>query len=129
MTLKRRSIVAALFVLSGIVITSSRIIVPAAAKEASPRVVIVHASRFSFSPAEITLKKGEPVSFQLISDDVSHSLVVRGIKVNLRNPKPNEVSEITVTPEQAGDFKGACGVFCGSGHGTMSLTVHVLDAQ
>jgi cytochrome c oxidase subunit 2 len=127
MKLKKRSIFAALFVLSGIAFTGTRLVVPAAAKESSPKLIVVHANRFSFSPAEITLKKGEEVKLQMISDDVPHSLLIRGIGVNLKNPKPNEMAEISVTPEQIGDFRGTCGIFCGSGHGTMSLTVHVIE--
>ena len=31
------------------------------------------------------------------------------------------------TPDKAGDFVGHCSVFCGSGHGGMMLTLHVVD--
>ena len=40
------------------------------------RTIEIHARRYVFSPAEITLKKGETVKLRLISDDVAHSLVV-----------------------------------------------------
>ena len=86
----------------------------------------IHAQRFSFIPAEINLKKGETVKLRLISDDVAHSLVVPALKINAPMVKSHP-TEITVTPESTGDFKGQCGKFCGSGHGSMVFTVHVKD--
>lgn len=86
----------------------------------------IHAHRFSFTPSEITLKKGETVKLRLISDDVAHSLVVPDLKINAPMVKSHS-TEIIVTPDKTGDFKGECGKFCGSGHGSMTFTVHVKD--
>ena len=86
----------------------------------------IHAHRFSFTPAEISLKKGETVKLHLISDDVAHSLVVPGLKINAPVVKSHP-TDITVTPDSTGDFKGQCGKFCGSGHGSMLFTIHVKD--
>lgn len=101
----------------------------AADKQATAPIVVVHAKRYGFAPAEITLKKNETVNLELVSDDVLHSLVVRGLNINVKSLKPGESTDIAVTPAQVGDFKGTCGVFCGIGHGSMSLVVHVVDAQ
>jgi cytochrome c oxidase subunit 2 len=84
----------------------------------------VHAQRFSFVPAEITVTKGEPVALELISDDVPHSLVVKDLGINETITK-GHTSEVTFTPANSGDFKGECGRFCGSGHGSMLFVVHV----
>jgi cytochrome c oxidase subunit II len=129
MKITRTRIVTGILLAIGIVATSTRIVLPVAAKQGSPRTIVVHATRYAFAPAEITLKKGEPVTLELVSDDVLHSLVVRGLSINLKDLKPGEVADLTVTPDQTGDFKGTCGIFCGSGHGTMSLKVHVVDGQ
>lgn len=86
----------------------------------------IHARRFDFSPAEITLKKGETATIKLISDDVPHSLVVKELGINKEVSKGHP-EEVTVTPDKAGDFHGKCGRFCGSGHGSMGLTVHVQE--
>jgi len=86
----------------------------------------IHAKRFSFMPAEITLKKGETVTLALTSDDVPHSLLVEGLHINGAITK-GHVTEVTVTPEAVGDFKGRCGRFCGSGHGSMLFVVHVVE--
>ena len=90
------------------------------------RTIEIHAHRFAFSPAEITLKKGETVKLRLISDDVAHSLVVPGLEIKQEIPKGHS-AEVTVTPNSTGDFRGQCGRFCGSGHGSMLFTVHVKD--
>ena len=90
------------------------------------RTIEIHARRFAFSPAEITLKKGEAVKLRLISDDVAHSLVVPGLHIKQEIPKGHP-AEVTVTPNSSGDFRGECGRFCGSGHGSMLFTVHVKD--
>jgi len=90
------------------------------------RSIEIHARRFQFEPSEITLKKGEPVTLRLISDDVPHSLVVRDLKIN-QEIKKDHPAEITVTPESAGDYRGQCGRFCGSGHGKMKFTIHVTE--
>jgi cytochrome c oxidase subunit 2 len=94
--------------------------------ESAPRRIEVHAHRFSFEPAEITLKKGESVTLALTSDDVPHSLLIEGLHVNSSMTK-GHVTEVTITPATEGDFKGRCGRFCGSGHGSMTFVAHVVD--
>jgi cytochrome c oxidase subunit II len=92
----------------------------------SPRRIEVSAKRFSYSPSEITLKKGEPVVLVLTSDDVSHGLKFKELNLDTKISK-GKPGEISFTPEKAGDFVGHCSVFCGSGHGSMSLTLHVTE--
>ena len=95
--------------------------------ESAPTIVI-HAKRYAFSPAEITLKKGKTVKLELVSDDVAHSLVIDALHLRVR-AGAGEKAETTITPEQTGDFKGKCGVFCGSGHGKMLFVVHVINGE
>jgi cytochrome c oxidase subunit II len=90
----------------------------------APKVIEIHAKRFEFVPSEIKLIRGVPVKLRLLSDDVDHSLVIPELQVN-EMIRVGEVSEVLVTPSEAGEFKGVCGKFCGSGHGRMRLSVHV----
>ena len=92
--------------------------------EGSARVIEIHAHRFAFDPAEITVKKGETVQLHLISDDVTHSLLIPDLGINETASKGHP-GDATLTPKSDGDFKGRCGKFCGSGHGRMLFTVHV----
>ena len=72
------------------------------------RTIEIHARRFSFDPAEITVKKGETVTIHLISDDVPHSLLVKGLDINEQTSKGHP-GDATFTAKEAGDFKGQCG--------------------
>jgi cytochrome c oxidase subunit 2 len=94
--------------------------------QAAGQTIEIHARRYDFSPAEITLKKGETTTIKLFSDDVTHSLVVKELGINKEVSKGHP-EEVTVTPDKTGDFRGKCGRFCGSGHGSMALTVHVQE--
>lgn len=88
------------------------------------RTISVHARKFEFVPAEITLKQGEPVKLLLISDDVPHGLAVDGLQIHAELVKGHPVS-LVLTPSTAGDFIGHCTRFCGSGHRDMQLAIHV----
>jgi cytochrome c oxidase subunit 2 len=94
----------------------------------SPRRIEIQAHRFSFTPAEITVEKGQPVTLALTSSDVPHSLLIEGLHMNAMMTM-GHVTEVTLTPGMVGDFKGKCGRFCGSGHGSMVFTIHVVDEQ
>ncbi len=94
-------------------------------KPVSPRHIEVVAKRFAFEPAEITLKKGEPVDFVLSSADVNHGVRIRELGLDLRVANGKK-AETTFTPQSTGTFVGHCSVFCGSGHGQMTLTIHVV---
>lgn len=92
----------------------------------APHRVEVVARRFSFTPSEITVKKGEPVLLVLESKDVGHGLRLRELKVDLKTPKNGGTAQVQFTPQLTGDFVGHCSVFCGTGHGSMALTLHVV---
>jgi cytochrome c oxidase subunit II len=97
----------------------------AVAAGAAP-VITVHAKKYEFIPAEITMKKDQAVKLDLTSDDVEHSLEVPGLGIN-SVMKKGDVTEVDLTPTQIGDFKGKCGKFCGFGHGKMHFVVHVVN--
>lgn len=91
-----------------------------------PQTITIRASRFAFEPNEITVKKGEQVKVIIESEDVGHGLVVEGLGIRTE-VKKGQAATITFTPETAGTFEGKCAHFCGSGHGSMTLTVHVVE--
>jgi cytochrome c oxidase subunit 2 len=92
----------------------------------SPRHIEVTAKRFSFEPATITLKKGEPVVLVLRSLDVPHGLRIRELNIDIKVSK-GSMAEARFTPQTVGEFVGQCSVFCGAGHGSMKLTIDVVD--
>lgn len=96
------------------------------AAAAEPRRVEIQAKRYAFEPATLILKKGEPIVLVLKSTDVPHGLRFRELGIDIKAPK-NGTAQITFTPDKTGDFVGHCSVFCGSGHGRMSFTLHVVN--
>jgi cytochrome c oxidase subunit II len=99
----------------------------ASSQDAPPRKVEITAKRFSFQPAEITLKKGEPVVLVFKSEDVTHGIKFQEFNIDETEIKKDASKEINLTPDQVGDFIGHCSHFCGEGHGSMMLTVHVTE--
>jgi cytochrome c oxidase subunit 2 len=94
--------------------------------QGEPRRIEVTAKRFGYEPGEITIKKGQPVVLVLKSVDVDHGLRFRELNLNAKIDK-GKSAELSFTPDKAGDFVGHCSVFCGSGHGSMTLTLHVVE--
>lgn len=94
------------------------------AQEAFRRIEIT-AKRFVFAPNEITVKKGQPVTLVLKSADVGHGIRFRDLSVDVK-VKAGGTAEVTFTPDREGDFVGHCSVFCGSGHGSMQIILHVV---
>ena len=107
----------ALFLLPALVVTAK-------AGGEEPRTITITAKRFEFVPSTITLKKGETVKLVVKSEDVTHGLFLRPLKIDT-DLTPGETQEITVTPQATGTFTAICHHFCGSGHGGMKLTVVV----
>ncbi len=100
--------------------------IPANAANDTPRRVEVTAKRFGFEPGEITLKRGELVEFALKSADVTHGIRVRDLNLDIKANK-GATAVARFTPDKTGIFVGHCSVFCGKGHGAMTLTINVVD--
>lgn len=99
----------------------------AVSNQAQPaKTVEITAQRFSFEPNEITLKKGQEVTLVIRSKDVSHGLLIEDLGVRA-DIKKGAASEVKLTPDTVGTFEGKCAHFCGKGHGSMTLTVHVVE--
>jgi len=120
---KMKSILPVVFVS---MLFASQLFVAAASAESTPRQIEVTAKRFVFTPGEITLHKGEPVVLVLRSLDVAHGLRFKELGVDVKVGKGG-TAEVTFTPDKIGTFVGHCSVFCGSGHGEMTLTLHVVE--
>ena len=91
---------------------------------AEPRVVEITAKRFGFAPEQITLKKGEPVTLRLHSEDVTHGFFMRKLKIDAE-VEAGKTTDITITPEVAGSYTTICDHFCGANHGNMKMTIVV----
>ena len=91
-----------------------------------PKIIELKAKRFTFTPGEITLKKGEPVVLRLSTEDVTHGLSLKELEIDA-TIEPGKVSDVAITPKQTGKLVGACNHFCGAGHRNMRLVVNVVE--
>jgi cytochrome c oxidase subunit 2 len=84
-----------------------------------PRVVKVSARRFTYTPGVIQLKRGEPVTLELTTEDVFMGFNAPDFNVR-SDIVPGKTMTVTFTPDKAGTFIFLCDVFCGDGHEAMS---------
>ena len=94
------------------------------AQETQPRVVTISAKRFEFTPNQITLKRGEPVTLRVSAEDRDHGFYQKDLMIDL-DLTPDHPSDATITPDKVGRFVAICDHFCGSGHGNMKMVINV----
>ena len=88
------------------------------------RVIRIQAKRFSYTPGELTLKKGEPVVLELTTADVMMGFNLPDFNVRA-DVIPDKVTRVSFTPDKTGTFIFLCDIFCGDKHEEMhgQLTV------
>jgi cytochrome c oxidase subunit 2 len=89
------------------------------ASDPTEHVVQITAKRFEYSPATITVKKGEPVVLELVSLDRVHGFDLPDFKLRT-DVKPEQSVRLRFVPDKAGRFEFHCDVFCGAGHEDMT---------
>ena len=86
--------------------------------EDEPRRLRIVAHKFEYEPHEIRLKKGEPVTLEFTSLDVTMGF--NHLDFPLRTDiVPGRIATLTFTPDKSGEFVFFCDVFCGNGHEEM----------
>lgn len=86
--------------------------------------ITIHAVRYAFDPAEVTVERGQTVRLVFIADDVPHGIAIDDLGIDVDLPK-HKAQSFTITPSVAGDFEGECSKYCGTGHSDMTFVVHV----
>jgi cytochrome c oxidase subunit 2 len=89
-------------------------------------VISITASTFEFTPSEITVKKGVPVTLELTSQDRHHGFKLAAFQVRV-DVKPGVLERVQFVPDKVGNFTFLCDVFCGDGHEEMSGTLKVIE--
>jgi cytochrome c oxidase subunit 2 len=102
--------------------------IQSSAKEISSeeQVIRISASTFEFKPSEITVKKGVPVTLELVSQDRHHGFKLPEFHLRA-DIKAGVVEKLRFVPDKAGTFTFICDVFCGDGHEDMSGTIKVVE--
>jgi cytochrome c oxidase subunit II len=83
------------------------------------RKIEVVAKKFSFEPARIELKAGEPVEITFRSTDTKHGFVSKELGLEKVVFTKDEPATVSFTPEKPGTYSFKCARFCGLGHGDM----------
>jgi cytochrome c oxidase subunit 2 len=102
--------------------------IQSSAKEISSdeQVIRISASTFEFKPSEITVKRGVPVTLELVSQDRHHGFKLPEFRLRA-DIKVGVVEKLRFVPDKAGTFTFFCDVFCGDGHEDMSGTLKVIE--
>ncbi|WP_240655432.1 cupredoxin domain-containing protein [Paraburkholderia phosphatilytica] len=93
--------------------------IPLALAQAAPRVIKVHARRFTFTPDKIALAPNERVVFEVTSEDVVMGFSIPQLGVRADVP-PGQPVHVEAQAGAAGNVQFLCDIFCGSGHETMN---------
>ena len=98
------------------------------AVHAAPRakVIKISAKRFDYTPGNLTLKKGQPVVFELSTRDVmmGFNLPDFGLRGDV---VPEKVTRVQFIPDKTGKFIFFCDIFCGTGHEEIHGSITVVD--
>ncbi|MDQ5985760.1 MAG: Nitrous-oxide reductase [Syntrophus sp. SKADARSKE-3] len=89
-------------------------------------VIKITAKKFEYSPKDISVKKGVPVTLEFVSLDRLHGFYCAGLKIRT-DIEPNKVNKLRFIPEKAGTYPFHCDNFCGGGHEGMTGTITVTE--
>lgn len=127
MNTKRIVFHAVLFVVStGVFLQQMSIRSMALETRSNEQIIRISASTFEFKPSEITLKKGVPVTFELVSQDRHHGFKLAEFHLRA-DMLPGTVEKLRFVPDKTGNFTFFCDAFCGDGHEDMTGTLRVID--
>lgn len=79
---------------------------------------------WSFLPNRVVVPKGSTVTFYVTSKDVQHGFNIQETNINMM-VIPGQVSKLTATFDEAGEYYFVCNEYCGVGHQTMFGTIVV----
>ena len=88
-------------------------------RAAEPRKIEVVAKKYSFEPARIEVKVGEPVEITFKSLDTKHGFVSKDLKLEKVVFSKDQPAKVSFTPDKPGTYAFKCARFCGMGHGKM----------
>jgi len=88
----------------------------------------VIAQTWAFVPREIEIPVGSEVTIYVTSPDLQHGFKVTDTNINMQ-VVPGQVSTMTYTFEDVGEFPYICHEYCGRGHATMAGVVKVVPSS
>jgi heme/copper-type cytochrome/quinol oxidase subunit 2 len=85
---------------------------------------VITAKKFSFTPDQITVNRGDNVKLSLTSADVVHGFKLDGYGIN-KTLNPGETVTVEFIADKPGTFEFRCSIPCGEGHIVMKGTLAV----
>lgn len=79
---------------------------------------------FLFTPNELRIKAGSKVTFLVTSKDVIHGFKIENTPINVM-VVPGQISRLTTTFDEPGEYLIVCHEYCGAGHHVMAGKVIV----
>lgn len=104
---------------------SLSIAVPVAASAADAQTVTITTSQ-SFSPAQITVHAGQPVTLKFVGTSGVHGVESKDLGIPATMIMPGSTKTVTFTPQKAGTYTLHCTVMCGPKHADMALVIKVV---
>jgi len=84
----------------------------------------IMAQAWTFLPREMTVPVGSEVTFYITTKDVQHGFKLQDTNLNVQ-VVPGQVSKMTITFDEPGDYDYICTEYCGAAHAAMFGTLHV----
>jgi len=108
-----RKITALIFLLIGVLLAGCN-----RQPKPEPIHIQITASRYTFQPPVIHIKKGQDVTLEVSTSDVQHGFEVKelGIDEPIQKGKP---ALVNFKADKPGEYKVECSIICGSGHDHM----------
>ena len=88
--------------------------------------ISVSVDNWAFTPAVITVKKGEKITVRLNVVAGTHSFAVPGLGIN-QTLTPGQVADVVIPTDTAGTFDFRCTIPCGAGHKEMKGTIIITE--
>ncbi|WP_123040574.1 cytochrome c oxidase subunit II [Cohnella candidum] len=85
---------------------------------------VIVAYAFGYEPQKLEVPAGSTVDFMVTTSDVVHGFSIVGTNVNMMI-EPGEISHISHTFDEPGEYLIICNEYCGTGHEYMKTTIVV----
>lgn len=90
----------------------------------SSRVIDITTRNWEFSPANMSVKKGEKITIQLHGESGIHGFAVPDLGIN-QPVRPGETIAVQLPTDTPGTYRFFCSIPCGKGHIDMKGTIVV----
>lgn len=100
---------------------------PAIRVAATSQPITLTTSNWKFAPAEITVRVNQSVTLRLTSAEGVHGIQSSDLGIPQTLIEPGSSKTVTFRPTKPGTYTVHCSMFCGQGHGDMTLVIRVIS--